>query len=39
MEKEIVCRVADRILTIVSVLDDDKELIPMKSALWRTESL
>ena len=31
MEKRIVCRVADRIFTIV-VLDDDKELVPMKSA-------
>ena len=37
-EKEIVCRVADRILTIV-VLDDDKELVPMKSAVAYRKSL
>ena len=37
-EEEIVCRVADRILTIV-VLDDDKELVPMKSAVAYRKSL
>ena len=37
-EKEIVCRVADRTFTIV-VLDDDKELVPMKSAVAYRKSL
>ena len=31
MEKEILCRVADRIFMIV-VLDDDKELVPVMKA-------
>ena len=37
-EKEIVCRVAGRIVAIV-VLDDDKEVDPMKNAVVYRKSL
>ena len=37
-EKEIVCRVADRIVMIV-VLDDDKNVGPMKSVVAYRNSL